>query len=50
MKTRNEIREEIITINYYMVEAMRKGDVKEVTKRKILLNNLIKLYLKSNEK
>lgn len=41
-----EIIEEIININYYLMEAIRKDDAKAVLKNKILLDGLIKLYLK----
>ena len=41
-----EIIEEIISINYYLVEAIRKDDEQGVLKNKILLDSLIKLYLK----
>lgn len=46
MKTQAEIKDEIITINYYILEGIRKGDKKSVLKNKILLDNLLKLYLK----
>jgi len=48
MKTKAEIKEEIITINYYLLESISKGDKKNVQKNKILLDNLIKIYLKTN--
>ena len=41
-----EIIEEIININYWLMEAIRKDDAKSVLKNKILLDSLIKLYLK----
>ena len=44
-----EIIEEIININYYLVEAIRKEDKQNVLKNKILLDNLIKLYLTHGE-
>lgn len=46
MKTKAEIKEEIITINYYLLQSISKGDKKSVQKNKILLDNLIKIYLK----
>jgi hypothetical protein len=46
MKTTTEIREEIIEINYYMIEALRMNNHEGVHKYKLLLDNLIKLYLK----
>jgi hypothetical protein len=49
MKTKIEIREEIISVNYYILEAMREGDKKSIQKNRVLLNNLIKLYLKSSD-
>lgn len=42
------IREEIIEINFYMVEALQKQDKDSVLKYKHLLDNLIKLYLKKD--
>jgi hypothetical protein len=42
------IREEIIEINFYMVEALQKGDKDDVLYYKYLLDNLIKLYLKKD--
>lgn len=47
MKTQAEIKDEIITINYYLLEAIRKGDKRSVEKNKIILDNLVKLYLKN---
>lgn len=44
-----EIIEEIININYYLMEAIRKDDQQSVLKNKILLDSLIKLYLKDAE-
>lgn len=44
-----EIIEEIININYYLMEAIRKDDAKSVLKNKILLDSLIKLYLKDEQ-
>jgi hypothetical protein len=44
-----EIIEEIININYYLVESIRKDDEQGVLKNKILLDSLIKLYLKDAE-
>lgn len=44
-----DIIEEIININYYLVDAVRKDNTDEVLKNKILLDNLIKLYLKDEE-
>lgn len=46
-KTKQEqITEIIIENNFYMVEAVRKGDIRGVKKYKMLLDNLIKIYLK----
>lgn len=44
--TKEEIIEEIITNNFYLVEAMRNDDQLEVKKRQILVENLIKIYLR----
>jgi hypothetical protein len=46
MKTKTEIKDQIITINYYILESIRKGDKKGVQKNKALLDNLLKIYLK----
>jgi hypothetical protein len=46
MKTEAEIREQIIEVNYYMIEAFRRDDKEGVLKYKLLLDNLVKLYLK----
>lgn len=43
------ITEIIIENNYYLIEALRKGDIRGVKKYKILLDNLITIYLKNNE-
>lgn len=48
MKTIVEIREEIIEVNYYLMDAIRRDDKTSVMKYKILLNGLIKLYLKED--
>ncbi len=48
MKSKAEIKDEIITINYYLLEGIRKGDKKAVEKNKVLLDNLVKIYLKLN--
>jgi len=44
--TKQELIEEIITNNYYLVEAMRNDNDLEVRKRQILIDNLIKIYLR----
>lgn len=44
--TKQEIVEEIITNNYYLVEAMRNDNKLEVQKRQLLIDNLIKIYLR----
>jgi hypothetical protein len=44
--TKADIIEEIISNNYYIVDAMRNDDQEEVMKRFILIDNLIKLYLR----
>ncbi len=48
MKTKAEIKEEIITTNYYLLQSISKGNKKSVQKNKILLDNLIKLYLRAD--
>jgi hypothetical protein len=48
MKTTVEIREEIIEVNYYLMKALQENNEKEIIKNKILLDNLIKIYLKVN--
>jgi len=44
--TKADIIEEIISNNYYMVDAIRRDDQEEVVKRHVLVENLIKLYLR----
>ena len=44
-----DIIEEIININYYLVDSIRKDNTDEILKNKILLDNLIKLYLKDEK-
>lgn len=48
MKT-SDITEQIIILNYYILDGIRKGDKKLVEKNKILLDNLIKLFLKDDK-
>ena len=48
--TKAEIIEEIININYYLMEAIRKEERQNVLKNKILLDNLIKIYLNNDER
>lgn len=48
MKTYEEIKEEIINENYFLMKAISQKNLNEVVKRKILLDNLIKLLI--NEK
>jgi hypothetical protein len=50
MEAINTIREEVITTNYYLLEAMAKGDKVGVIKWKIILDNLIDIYLKDENK
>jgi len=42
----NDIIEKIIEINYYMLEALKIDNKKEVLRNKIELESLLKLYLK----
>ena len=44
-----EIIEEIININYWLMDAIRKDDTNGVIKNKALLDSLLKLYLKDGE-
>ena len=44
-----EIIEEIININYWLMDAIRKDDTMSLIKHKALLDSLIKLYLKDGE-
>lgn len=43
---KQSIIEEVININYYLIQALRDDNEKEVIKNKILLDSLLKLYLK----
>lgn len=40
-----ELREEIIQTNYYILEGVKEGNKQKVMKYKIMLDNLIKIYL-----
>jgi hypothetical protein len=44
-----EIIEEIININYWLMDAIRKDDTNAIIKNKALLDSLLKLYLKDGE-
>lgn len=44
--TKQDIIEEIINHNYYLIDAIRKDNKEEVLKRNIMIDNLIKIYLK----
>lgn len=44
--TKEDIIDELIDINYYLIEAIRNDDNPEIIKRKIMLDNLIKIYLR----
>lgn len=46
METTANIREEIIELNYYLLEAMQKGDKCKVEKIRKDIDELITLYLK----
>lgn len=50
MITKNDITERIIELNYELLNAIRVDDNHEISKIKIEINNLIKLYLKCNVK
>jgi hypothetical protein len=43
---KENIIEEVISINYYLIKALREDNTKEIIKNKALLNSLLKLYLK----
>jgi hypothetical protein len=44
--TKQEIIDEIISNQYYLIDAVRKDDKQEVIKRNMLINNLVKIYLR----
>ena len=44
--TTGQIREKIIELNYYLVDALRKEDKQKIETIRIEINSLIKLYLK----
>lgn len=44
--TTDRLREEIMTTNYYILEGIKEGDRDKVMKYKIMLDNLINIYLK----
>lgn len=46
---KSDIIEEIININFYMLKAVREDNKLSVEKYKIMLDSLIKLYLKDGE-
>lgn len=41
-----EIKERIIELNFYLIEAINKGNKVEVSKLRLEIDSLIKLYLK----
>ena len=43
-----ELREEIITTNFYILEGVKEDNKQKVIKYKLLLDNLIKIYLNKN--
>lgn len=45
MKTYEEIKEEIINENYFLMKAISEKNFPEIVKRKALLDNLIKLLI-----
>ena len=42
------LREEIIEINYYILKAIHEDNKSNVLKYKIMLDNLINIYLKND--
>lgn len=46
MKTKEEILEELIEINYFLLKAASESNKKDILKWKLMLDNLIKLILK----
>ena len=44
-----DIKDEIITINYYLMDAIDNNNLREIRKYKILLDNLINILLKNEE-
>lgn len=44
--TTERLREEIINTNYYILEGIKEGNKDKVMKYKIMLDNLINIYLK----
>jgi hypothetical protein len=46
---KSEIIEEIININFYLIQAVRSDNKLSVEKYKIMMDSLIKLYLKDDE-
>lgn len=45
MKTTTELREEMLDVLYKLSQSLIDGDKYETEKQKIILNNLIKIYL-----
>ncbi len=45
---KSEIIEEVIDINFYLLQAIREDNTQSVIKYKTLLDSLIKLYLKND--
>ena len=45
---KSEIIEEVIDINFYLLQAIREDNTQSVIKYKALLDSLIKLYLKND--
>jgi hypothetical protein len=44
-----EIVEEVININFYLLKAIREDNTDSVIKYKIMLDSIIKLYLKDDQ-
>jgi hypothetical protein len=48
--TNDNLKGRMIEINYFLMEAISKGDIQSINKWRIEFNSLIKTYLKLNEK
>ena len=46
---KSEIVEEVIDINFYLLQAIRNDNAQSVKKYKAMLDSLIKLYLKDDK-
>ena len=50
MITRTELKEEMLRVNLKLTEAILKTNEREIIKHRIMINNLIKIYLKYENK